>query len=105
MLDDLGGRQRAEPAAGGHVAAPREAGEESGGEHVARAGRVDEPRDREGGRLPCALAFDHDAALLGAGDDSEHALGAQRVERLVEMRRLVERQQFVGIGEQRIDRL
>ena len=79
--------------------AARETGDEAGGEHVARAGRVDELRDREGRRLPGLVALDDDAALFGARHDAEHALGAQRVERFVEMRRLVERQDLVGIGE------
>src|SRR6202167_3104363 len=83
VLDDLRRRQRAEPSASDHVAIAREAGEEAGGEHVARAGGVDKLGDREGGNLPGPVAVDDHAALLRPGDDSEHALGAQIVERLV----------------------
>ena len=51
------------------------------------------------------VAVDDDAALLRPRHDSKHALGPQLVERLGEIRRFVQRQHFVGVGEDRVDGL
>ena len=103
MLDDLGGGERAERRAGLQIRAARQPGEETRGVEIARAGRVDELLDRERRDLVSVAAVDDDRALLRSRHGGEHAFAAQRVERFVEVRRLVERQDLVSVGEHRVD--
>src|ERR1700722_9147877 len=91
MLNDLCRGEHAKPPTSNHISPPCEAGENAGGEHVARACRVDELGDWKGWNLPSLIAIYHDAALFRARDEAKHAFYAQIVERFVEVRRLVKR--------------
>ena len=103
VLNDLRRGQNPEPPAGSHIAPARKAGQKAGGEHIARARGVDEFGDWEGGDLPSLIAIYNDAALFRARDDAKHALCAQTVERFIEIRRLVQREDLVGVGKDRVD--
>src|SRR5277367_4912958 len=103
VLNDFRCGKHAEPPADGHVAPARKPGEESRGEHVARARGVGELGDWEGGDLPSLIAIYNDAALFRASDDAKDTFCAQTIEGFIEIRRLVQREDLVGVGENRVD--
>ena len=103
VADHLGGSDRTESATLRDVGARGEAMEESGGEEIARSGRVDDGRHRDGGHLDELVARDHHASLRPAGDDGHRAFVAQRGHGVVERLQLVQRQQLVFVAEEQVD--
>ncbi len=69
MLDDFGGGDRAKLERSLEPEPARLAGEEAGGEQVARAGRVDQPLDRLGRHVGPLAARNGGRACLAAGHD------------------------------------
>ncbi len=74
MLDDLSRREPAGPPASSHVPPAREPGEEAGGEDVARAGRIDELGDREGGTSQVSSPSTTTQPFFRPRDGAEHPL-------------------------------
>jgi len=98
MLDHLGGGKRAEARGPLVACATGEAMEETRRKEIAGTGGVDHPRNLFGRHRQRAVARDHDAAILAARDDCEPRLAAERRQRGVEIRRLVEAAQLALVG-------
>ena len=80
MLDHLSGGQRAEPRRRAMILTAREANQESGGEQIARPGRIDHLVDRRRGDRDGLAILDSDCALRPLGDDQRRNMDLELVE-------------------------
>src|ERR1700722_20287134 len=99
MWDRHGGGQRVEPAAGAVIGAARQTREEAGGEKIAGAGRIDNALDRKGLYRFGPRRADYQAAFFAPRHHGGADVSAQRLDRGVEVGRLIEAVQLPLVGE------